>query len=853
MAEPANRTDHGSIPGPIGVAVLLCRVSTRRLFNRFVIRPPRAGERGATVRKRPAGTLLFVFVSLIMLVQATLYSVLTVDRALQTAEEEPPPGVILVSGATMEWVRWAGTHRENSVSEFSEESTYRWRAQFQDGLEETARYEGTRDPSKRAGEWIRHFDKFGERGFREQTRIELFPSAESWAGPTRRRNAIVSLTGSIVLVFAASLLFRATSAFRSLRLGDAHLDFLFTFPVSARGIFAAEWITYSITSGGIWLFATPLLTTIFWSVGLGWWGVPIAIAAAAYFATLCGALVLLAESLLRRYVSPARIAIVQVICSTAGSLAFMALVLSSGTGSDVFAATLRRFGSLLVWLPSSWPLLPLTGFPIVAALGMCVLMAATLAITVIVYSERTTAAGLSRGQASGSRRAPSWSWPRLGGPIVQKELRLFLRDPTLLSQSVIVPTLYIALQAWLMKDLLSGFAMSVESAAAIAFGVGAFAMMGGAESALVGEGAAAWLLWTLPVSLVDILKRKAVSWMSVGTAFWLVCLAWTTFSNPSLELAALTVYSAVGLWVLCVTATALGALSTDLLDPSPKRRRSVGAVYLGFAIVSAYAAAIYFPSWWSKVALLVLSSSFAYALWQKLADHAPYLLDPTSAPPPALSLSDGLMAALIFFIWQGALFLILAHAGFGFVSALIIAFFAGGVFTTFGSIYSLKKAGHTDVLGAIGLRRRAGASGLPLALLAGIGAGFATAAVAIGYGWVLEHVEFFRSLREDMNAPVPPPEVAKWLPVLAIIGAPMFEEIVFRGLVQGGLRRSLPPALAIVCASALFALVHPPMAAFPVFCFALFAGTLYEKTKRLPASMAAHATYNAIVLFAIDR
>jgi membrane protease YdiL (CAAX protease family) len=788
-----------------------------------------------------------------MLVQATLYSVLIVDRALQTAEE-PPPGVILVSGATMEWLHWAGTHRENqSASELSEESTYRWRAQLQEGLEEIARSERARDPSKQAAEWLRHFDEFGEPGFRERRRIELFPSGESWAQATRRRNAIASLTGSIVLAFAVSWFFRATSAFRSLRLGDAHLDFLFTFPVSARGIFAAEWIMYSITSGGIWLLATPLFTTLFWSVGLGWWGIPIAIAVAAYFAALCGALVLLAESLLRRYVSPARIAIVEVICVTAGSLAFMALVLSSGSGNDVFVATMRRFGSVLVWVPSSWPLLPLNGFPIVAALAMCACMAATLAITTIVYSERTTAAGLSRGQASGSRRAQSWSWPRFGGPVVQKEIRLFLRDPTLLSQGIIVPTIYIALQAWFMKDLLSGFAMSLQTAGAVAFGVGAFAMMTGAESALVSEGAAAWLLWTLPVSLVDILKRKAVSWMSVGTAFWLVCLAWTTFSNPSFELATLTVYSAVALWVVCMTATALGALSTDLLDPSPKRRRSVGAVYLGLAIVSAYAAAIYLPSWWNKVALLVLSTSFAYALWQKLADHAPYLLDPTSAPPPALSLSDGLMAALIFFIWQGALFLVLAHAGLGVVSALVIAFFAGGVLTALGSIYSLKKAGHTDVLGAIGLRRSAGASGLVPAVLAGIGAGFATAAVAIGYGWVLEHVDFFRRLHDDMNAPTPPPEVAKWLPVLAVVGAPMFEEIVFRGLVQGGLRRSLPPALAIVCASALFALVHPPVAAFPVFCFALFAGTLYEKTKRLPASMAAHATYNAIVLYAIDR
>ena len=43
----------------------------------------------------------------------------------------------------------------------------------------------------------------------------------------------------------------------------------------------------------------------------------------------------------------------------------------------------------------------------------------------------------------------------------------------------------------------------------------------------------------------------------------------------------------------------------------------------------------------------------AAAVWQKVRDVSPYLLDPTAAPRPRLALLDGLVAALAFFVLQG--------------------------------------------------------------------------------------------------------------------------------------------------------------------------------------------------------
>ena len=55
-------------------------------------------------------------------------------------------------------------------------------------------------------------------------------------------------------------------------------------------------------------------------------------------------------------------------------------------------------------------------------------------------------------------------------------------------------------------------------------------------------------------------------------------------------------------------------------------------------------------------------------------------------------------------------------------------------------------------------------------------------------------------------------------------------------------------ALRATVASALvFALVHPPVAFAPVFVLALFAATVYERSKLLVGPVLAHATYNALL------
>jgi membrane protease YdiL (CAAX protease family) len=97
--------------------------------------------------------------------------------------------------------------------------------------------------------------------------------------------------------------------------------------------------------------------------------------------------------------------------------------------------------------------------------------------------------------------------------------------------------------------------------------------------------------------------------------------------------------------------------------------------------------------------------------------------------------------------------------------------------------------------------------------------------------------------------------------LLACIGAPIVEELFFRGLVQTVLTRSLGTTPAIIVQAVLFGLAHfelgmtfnqAALRCGTVMVLGLVNGCLRASTGRLGAGIAAHATYNSIVtLFAL--
>lgn len=81
--------------------------------------------------------------------------------------------------------------------------------------------------------------------------------------------------------------------------------------------------------------------------------------------------------------------------------------------------------------------------------------------------------------------------------------------------------------------------------------------------------------------------------------------------------------------------------------------------------------------------------------------------------------------------------------------------------------------------------------------------------------------------------------------VLAVIVAPVTEELIFRGVLFRYLRTRIPRSIAVVAPALVFALLHANVAAMvPLFVLGVFFALAYERTGRIAVPMIAHALFN---------
>ena len=88
--------------------------------------------------------------------------------------------------------------------------------------------------------------------------------------------------------------------------------------------------------------------------------------------------------------------------------------------------------------------------------------------------------------------------------------------------------------------------------------------------------------------------------------------------------------------------------------------------------------------------------------------------------------------------------------------------------------------------------------------------------------------------------------------VIVAVGAPLFEEIFFRGVLYGALRRRWGVAAGVLASSAIFAILHPqlPLGFIPIFVLAVGFALMYEWRQSLVPSMVMHALQNSLVFVA---
>lgn len=145
--------------------------------------------------------------------------------------------------------------------------------------------------------------------------------------------------------------------------------------------------------------------------------------------------------------------------------------------------------------------------------------------------------------------------------------------------------------------------------------------------------------------------------------------------------------------------------------------------------------------------------------------------------------------------------------------------------------------------------------------LLGIPLGVATQLVLVpGLYWPLRELwpDTFSSskLEDNVRDLVDHTRGGGWLVVglVVLIGAPLVEELVYRGMIHGALVRRLNHPVAVLLSSALFAVIHFRPVEFPgLFVIGAVLAVCFSVTRRLGLGIVTHLAFNATALVLIAR
>lgn len=427
-------------------------------------------------------------------------------------------------------------------------------------------------------------------------------------------------------------------------------------------------------------------------------------------------------------------------------------------------------------------------------------------------------------------------------PIQARELRLLARDRNFLVQTLLLPALILGAQFFFNTNgtaLLGSLLHHPEQVAAAAFALSAYALMFSAFQTLNAEGQALWILYSVPQSLASVLRQKGYFWAVASLVYPVIIfgLAMMWGGMAFSQSLGLVIVVFLGAPIYATIAVSLGVFACDPLARTVDRRVSQSYVYLYLILSSIYVLAIYASTIWQRGVLMFLTTLFAFALWQRARDHLPYLLDPDASPPSQVSVSDGIMAALLLFALQTIVTLILRFNGVPQTGEIVMLTVAGVGAIAFGVIrlafWLLKSQNMPKTFGPGGAR----------AATLGLAGGVAAALAAFVYLKLAVQAGLF-----ERPALLPANKSMLLIGALVVLVVPIVEEFIFRGLIFRGFRRSLGLTASVISSAALFAIVHPPASVIPVFGLGIVTALVYERTQLLIGTMVAHAVYNALII-----
>ena len=629
---------------------------------------------------------------------------------------------------------------------------------------------------------------------------------------------------------------------------DWDLEWLVTLPAPIATVLWARVFERSVVNPAGVLAVLPTTTMIAWYSGHGWLSPLLVLAASLVLLLLAAMLRTLVDTGLRLSLAPSKLGNLQAMISIM-SLLPMYAGMSFGMGQSGFLfGWVARLPAWIGWTPPGLVVALLNAQDASAALlAACALLAQSLALLALGMAilRRQLRHGVAgSGQRAGVRKAatsapvPPGRW-QIGSVIQRRELTLLKRDRNFLVQTMFLPLLILGSQV-VFTGRLHDVRELLDSPALVAstgFFLGTYTLMMSAFQNLNKEGGALWLLYTFPAGVEQALREKAQLWAVLAMVYPVimfgVALAWMPAWRW--DMAGLMLLALAGIPLYAVIGVALGVFASDPQATEAAAKMRPAYMYLYLLLTGLYIVALAAGSVPQQLAFLLFTGALAVALWQKARDEMPYLLDPAASPPARVSGADGLMAAMLFFAVQVLVLLILPGKGHTTMYQAALAFGIAGALTYAAArlVYWRSKAsGVPRVKGGSHPWRR----------------GMAGAAIAIVFA-LMQSMLLQANGVLPRTAPIPDGLWNwPWLLALTVLAAPLCEEFIFRGLLQGGLRRSLPAWQAILVSATVFAIMHPPASMLPVFVLGLCTGWAYEKSGALLAPMLVHASYNAAML-----
>lgn len=672
-------------------------------------------------------------------------------------------------------------------------------------------------------------------------------------------------TLQLLMLWLVSVLMPLSS--REMAQPEWDLEWLVTLPVQRKALLWGRLLERTVVNPSGIMSVWPACMVLAWYGNHGWWSIVSGFAAAIVLLMLAALARTVVDTGLRLSLAPSQLRNLQALSSVAClPIMYMAMSYSMmGYGSFTYDWA-RQFPAWSLWTPPGLAVQALTAhaLPQAALAGVLLvaqtvlLMAAGMALLryqlragVVGGGTRESAVRKARAASAvadekdDDQIAPGWlararHW---GSTLQRRELRLLSRDRNFLVQSLLVPVVIVGSQL-VFNNQLQSFAQIGENQqlmAAVAFGIGSYVLMLSAFQTLNTEGNALWMLYTFPRSLESMLQEKARLWGVLALTYPLLVFAAGLYFKPvfSWQLAWLAVIALAGVVIFSGIAVALGVFACDPLAQETHARIRPTYSYLYMLLCSLYVYGIYAQDWLQTVAIMVLTCGLSLALWQKARDALPYLLDPAASPPPRVALSDGLIAAMLFFVMQLLALLLITRGKQANVRDMALAFTLAGalVYGVMRLVYwRYKTAGVPAVLasalhgGAAGALRDAVTNGVTAGVLASL---FGYAYLHLLDGTIWERQAISGSL---------------WYAAMAVLAAPLFEEFIFRGLIHTGLQRLMPSLAAALGSAAIFAIVHPAGSMVPVFVLGLCAAWAHGRSTSLLAPMVAHAIYNSVIV-----